>query len=149
MIKLETVTVPINVLDEGVNTPRYAYSGDAGTDLCANEELTLDPFERSLVKTGLRVAIPEGYAGFVLPRSGLSSKHGITVVNAPGLIDSNYRGEVQIALINLDAHNSFIIRKGDRIAQLVILATPSVNFSPCDQLDDSQRGGKGFGSSGL
>lgn len=124
-------------------------TGDAGFDLCATKECVLKPFERQLVPTGIHIAIPAGYGGFVLPRSGISLKHGITLINAPGLIDSNYRGEILIPLANMDAQNSFTIEVGMRIAQLVILKVEDASFMLTDALDPSNRGSLGFGSSGL
>lgn len=143
-----SLVVPISILNDGALVPNYAYPGDAGVDLQAIEEVTLEPFERCLISTGLSIEIPQGYGGFVLPRSGLSSKHGISIINSPGLIDSNYRGEIKIALVNLDAHTSFTIHVGDRVAQLVIMAIPEVSFLQQSSLNDSQRGSRGFGSSG-
>ncbi|MBO7701548.1 MAG: dUTP diphosphatase, partial [Eggerthellaceae bacterium] len=125
---MQTVRIPVKRLDEALDMPAYAYVGDAGLDLRAAEDAVLAPFERKLVSCGIAIAIPQGYAGFVLPRSGLAAKHGISIVNAPGLIDSNYRGEIKAILVNLDAHNEFEIAHGDRIAQLVILETPVVEL---------------------
>lgn len=142
------ITVPVKRLDENLDLPAYAYVGDAGLDLRAAEDAVLKPFERRAVPCGIALAIPSGYAGFVLPRSGLAAKHGISIVNAPGLIDSNYRGEIKVILINLDPDHPFEIARGDRIAQLVILETPSVNLSEVQDLDETVRGQGGFGSSG-
>ena len=128
--------------------PSYAYPGDAGVDLRAVESVSLAPFERALVPTGLAIAIPEGYAGFVQPRSGLAIKQGVTVLNTPGLIDSHYRGELKVALINLDAHSAFEVAPGDRIAQLVIQKVENVEWSVV-ALDETERGCGGFGSSGV
>lgn len=127
--------------------PRGAYAGDAGLDLAACERLTLAPGERALVGTGIAVAIPAGYAGFVQPRSGLAAKHGITVLNSPGLVDAGYRGELRVALLNTDTAEAFTVEPGMRIAQLVILETPSVSVVEVDELPDSERGERGFGSS--
>ena len=146
MTRLE---IPLKQLDEGLQMPACAYAGDAGVDLRSAEDLVLAPFERAMVPCGFSIAIPEGHAGFVLPRSGLAAKHGISIVNAPGLIDSGYRGEIKVILVNLDAEESFEIKRGDRIAQLVILATPEVDYQPADELPESERGEGGFGSSGL
>ena len=143
------ITVPVKRLDETLDLPAYAYAGDAGLDLRAAEDAVLKPFERKAVACGIALAIPSGYAGFVLPRSGLAAKHGISIVNAPGLIDSNYRGEIKVILINLDPNNPFVIARGDRIAQLVVLKTPSVELSEASDLDDTVRGQGGFGSSGF
>ena len=127
--------------------PARAYSGDAGLDLSACERVVLGPGERALVPTGLAVAIPEGYAGYVQPRSGLASKHGISIVNTPGLVDSGYRGELLINLLNTDAREPFTVEPGMRIAQLVVLEIPQVELVEVDELPDSERGVRGFGSS--
>lgn len=128
--------------------PRIAHAGDAGADLFAAEDVTIDPGSRALVGTGITLAIPRGYAGFVLPRSGLAIKQGLTVVNAPGLIDSGYRGEVKVALINHGDEVSHIAI-GDRIAQLVVMAVVSPDFVEVKVLDESERGEGGFGSTGM
>lgn len=128
--------------------PVAQHSGDAGGDLVAVEECVLAPGARALVATGIAVAIPEGFAGFVLPRSGLASRHGVTCANAPGLIDAGYRGEVKVALVNLDSRETYTVRPGDRVAQLVILATPVIAFVDAANLPDSDRGEGGFGSTG-
>ena len=127
--------------------PARAYSGDAGLDLSACERVVLRPGERALVPTGLAVAIPDGYAGYVQPRSGLASKHGITIVNTPGLVDSGYRGELLINLLNTDAHEPFTVESGMRIAQLVVLEIPQVELVEVEELPESERGVRGFGSS--
>jgi dUTP pyrophosphatase len=127
--------------------PARAYSGDAGLDLSACERVVLAPGERALVPTGLAVAIPEGYAGYVQPRSGLASKHGISIVNAPGLVDSGYRGELLINLLNTDPHDAFTVEPGMRIAQLVVLEIPHVELVEVEELPESERGVRGFGSS--
>jgi len=127
--------------------PARAYSGDAGLDLSACERVVLGPGERALVPTGLAVAIPEGYAGYVQPRSGLASKHGISIVNTPGLVDSGYRGELLINLLNTDAREPFTVEPGMRIAQLVVLEIPQVELVEVDELPGSERGVRGFGSS--
>lgn len=145
----ESICVPLKKLDESVIVPSSAYAGDAGVDLCSMQDYVLQPFERTLIPTGLAIELPDGFAGFVLPRSGLAVKHGISIVNAPGLIDSNYRGEVKVCLVNLDPHSPFTIEKGDRIAQLVVMPVPSVSFSQVNELQDSERGSGGFGSSGV
>ena len=124
-----------------------AYDGDAGLDLSACERVVLGPGQRALVPTGLAVAIPEGFAGFVQPRSGLAAKHGISIVNTPGLVDSGYRGELLINLLNTDAHEVFVVEPGMRIAQLVVLPIPDVELVVVDELPDSERGVRGFGSS--
>ena len=146
---MDAITVLVKRLDESLEMPEYAHPGDAGLDLHAAENAVLRPFERRLVPCGISVAIPDGYAGFVLPRSGLAAKHGISIVNAPGLIDSGYRGEVKVILVNLDAHEDFAISKGDRIAQLMILRYPQVKLEEVSELGESARGVGGFGSSGL
>lgn len=145
----DAIVVPIKKIDQTLEMPAYAYVGDAGLDLRAAEEALLRPFERRLVSCGISMAIPTGYAGFVLPRSGLAAKHGISIVNAPGLIDSNYRGEIKAILVNLDANNSFEIKHGDRIAQLVIMQTPPVTLEEAVELSETDRGSGGFGSSGV
>lgn len=140
--------LPIKILEGKAVLPETAYEGDAGIDLSSIEEITLQPFERALVSTGLAVAIPEGFAGFVLPRSGSAIKQGLSLVNAPGLIDSGYRGELKCIVINLDAEHPLTIGIGDRIAQLVIMPVQNVRLLVQDELDETQRGSGGFGSSG-
>ena len=141
--------VPILRLDPDAPLPAYARPGDAGVDLVANESVVLTAGGgRAVVPTGLAVAIPPGYAGFVQPRSGLARKHGVTVLNTPGLIDSGYRGELQVLLINTDPHDDVEIQRGERIAQLVIQAVEHVDFVVVDELDDSERGTGGWGHSG-
>ena len=127
--------------------PRRAYSGDAGLDLSACARVELAPGERALVPTGLAVAIPEGFAGFVQPRSGLATKHGISIVNTPGLVDAGYRGELLVNLVNTDTREPFVVEPGMRIAQLVILPVPEIELVEVDELPDSERGVRGFGSS--
>jgi dUTP pyrophosphatase len=139
--------LPITRLRPEAVVPERAYAGDAGLDLSSCERVELAPGERALVPTGLAVAIPDGHAGFVQPRSGLAAKHGITIVNTPGLIDSGYRGEVQVALLNTDARETFVVEEGMRIAQLVVLALPELELLEVDELPDSERGVRGFGSS--
>jgi dUTP pyrophosphatase len=139
--------LPITRLRPEAVVPERAYAGDAGLDLSSCERVELAPGERALVPTGLAVAIPDGHAGFVQPRSGLAAKHGITIVNTPGLIDSGYRGEVQVALLNTDARETFVVEQGMRIAQLVVLALPELELVEVDELPDSERGARGFGSS--
>lgn len=145
----ESIRVPIRRLDPSVPMPSYAYEGDAGLDLCAAESVTLAPFERRLIPTGIAIALPDGYAGFVQPRSGLAIKQGLSMVNTPGLIDAHYRGELKVIAINLDAHEDIHIQRGDRIAQLVIQAVPAVTLVEADELDETDRGAGGFGSSGV
>lgn len=129
--------------------PSYARLGDAGADLRSAESLTLQPGERALIRTGVKFALPEGYLAFVVPRSGLAVKHGISVVNAPGTIDSGYRGEIMVPLINLDQHEPFAIAVGDRIAQLIVMPFTRVEFVLQSELPDSERGEDGFGSTGV
>jgi dUTP pyrophosphatase len=129
--------------------PAGAYPGDAGLDLASVEEVTLAPGERATVATGLAVAIPDGHAGFVQPRSGLAARHGITVVNSPGLVDSGYRGELKVVLLNTDRDEAFHVRPGDRIAQLVVVAVPEVAVLDVDELPPSERSERGFGSSAV
>ena len=144
----DVIQLPIKRLDPSVELPSYAYSGDAGLDLRANEDVTLQPYERRLVSTGLAIAIPEGYAGFLQPRSGMALKCGLSLANTPGLIDAHYRGELKVIAVNLDAHEPIHIERGERIAQLVIQKVPVVNLVQVDELDETDRGAGGFGSSG-
>jgi len=139
--------VLVRRLHPDAQMPAGAYEGDAGLDLASVEEVVLGPGERRTVATGLAVAIPDGHAGFVQPRSGLAARHGITVVNSPGLIDAGYRGELKVVLLNTDPDEPFHIRPGDRIAQLVVLALPRVTVTEADDLPPSERAGRGFGSS--
>ena len=145
----DRIELKIKRLDPSVELPAYAYAGDAGLDLRAAEDAVLAPHERRLISTGLAVAIPEGYAGFVQPRSGMALKHGLSMANTPGLIDSHYRGELKVIAVNLDANESISISRGDRIAQLVIQKVPVVDLVEVDELDDTDRGAGGFGSSGV
>ena len=145
----DRVSLPIKRLDPTVELPSYAYAGDAGLDLRANEDVTLMPHERRLVSTGLAVAIPEGYAGFVQPRSGLALKKGLSMANTPGLVDSHYRGELKVCAVNLDNEQPIHIERGERIAQLVIQRVPVVELVEVDELDETDRGAGGFGSSGV
>jgi len=142
------VTEPVDVLWTGENAPGYAHPGDAGADLVSTEAFVLQPGERRLVGTGLRIALPEGYAAFVVPRSGLAAKHGITIVNAPGTVDAGYRGEVKVALLNTDQSAAHEVHVGDRIAQMIVMPVPRVTFTRVEELPDSVRGQGGFGSSG-
>lgn len=143
-----TLNVRIKRLDPSVELPSYAYEGDAGLDLRANETIDIPPLERALVSTGLAVAIPEGYAGFVQPRSGRALKEGLSMANTPGLIDAHYRGELKVIAVNLDSKKTIHIERGERIAQLVIQAVPAVRLLEVDELDETDRGAGGFGSSG-
>jgi dUTP diphosphatase len=142
MIELEVTRVRAEA-----RVPEHAYAGDAGVDLACCEAVALAPGERAIVSTGLAVAIPEGYAGFVQPRSGLAARHGISVVNSPGLIDSGYRGEIQVVLLNTDRERAFTADAGERIAQLVVLPVPELSVREVDELPPSERGVRGFGSS--
>jgi dUTP pyrophosphatase len=135
-------------LDHGLPLPAYAHPGDAGLDLCAVADVVLQPGERALIPTGIAVAIPDGYAGFVQPRSGAAAKQGLGLVNSPGLIDSGYRGEIRVVAINLDAAEPIKIARGDKIAQLVILAVPETSVREVTELPPSVRGERGFGSTG-
>jgi dUTP pyrophosphatase len=141
------IELPIQRLHADAVVPQRAYTGDAGLDLASCERVELGPGERALVGTGLAVAIPEGYAGFVQPRSGLAARHGLTVVNSPGLVDSGYRGELRVVLLNTDRTEPFVVEPGMRIAQLVVLQVPELELVEVDQLPSSERGVRGFGSS--
>lgn len=145
----DPIVLPIKRLDPSVELPSYAYEGDAGLDLRSNEDVTLAPLERRLVSTGLAVAIPDGYAGFVQPRSGLALREGLSMANTPGLIDAHYRGELKVCAINLDAKKPVHIERGERIAQLVIQKVPAVCLREVSELDETDRGSGGFGSSGV
>jgi dUTP pyrophosphatase len=145
---LSQLEVEILQIDKELPLPGYAYQGDAGCDLFSRVDLTVKPGERVLVPTGIAIAMPDGYAGFVQPRSGLASKNGITVLNTPGLIDSHYRGEICVILINLDLGKNFEIKKGHKVAQLVIQKVENVIFRVVDKLNSTERGTGGFGSSG-
>ena len=141
------IELPVRRLRPDAQVPARAYTGDAGIDLAACERVELGPGERALVRTGLAVAIPEGYAGYVQPRSGLATRHGITIVNSPGLVDSGYRGELQVVLLNTDTREPFVVEPGMRIAQLVVVPVPEVEPVEVDELPASERGVRGFGSS--
>jgi dUTP pyrophosphatase len=142
------VELPFKRLDPAAELPAQAHEGDAGLDLCSTIDVEVLPGERAMVPTGLSVAIPGGHAGLVLPRSGLASRQGLTLANAPGLIDPGYRGEVTCAVVNLDRDQAVKIRRGDRIAQLVVVALPQILPSWVDELPPSSRGDGGFGSTG-
>ena len=129
--------------------PSRAYEGDAGLDLAASEHVELAPRQRAAVGTGIAVAIPDGHAGLVLPRSGLAARHGITIVNTPGLVDAGYRGEIRVVLLNTDERDAFIVERGMRVAQLVVVALPELELVEVDQLPASERGVRGFGSSAI
>jgi dUTP pyrophosphatase len=141
------IELPIQRLRDDAIVPQRAYAGDAGLDLAACERVELEPGARATVATGLAVAIPDGYAGYVQPRSGLAAKHGITIVNSPGLVDSGYRGELKIILLNTDTQQRFVVEPGMRIAQLVVLELPSIDPVEVGELPASERGVRGFGSS--
>ena len=143
------VKLRVRRLDGRVELPAYAYAGDAGLDLRSAEDVTLEPGERRLVSTGLAVAIPDGYAGFVMPRSGLALREGLSMANTPGLIDAHYRGELKISAINLDPSRPIRIERGERVAQLVIIKVPRVELVEVSSLDETDRGTGGFGSSGV
>lgn len=143
------MTLRFRRLSAAARAPAQAHDGDAGYDLHAAEAVTLEPGARASVGTGIAVAIPEGQAGLVLPRSGLAARHGISVVNSPGLIDSGYRGELRVLLLNTDRSKPFSVEPGDRIAQLVVLALPELRIAVTDELPGSQRAHRGFGSSAV
>jgi dUTP pyrophosphatase len=142
------IEVLFKLLDDGLPPPRYRRAGDAGFDLASRIDLMVGPGERAKVPTGLVVAIPQGFAGFVLPRSGLALRHGIALVNSPGLIDSGYRGEISVILINTDRQESFSIKRGDRIAQMVIQKIEEASLFQVAHLEETSRGAGGFGSTG-
>ena len=143
------IELPIRRLRDDAIVPARAYDGAAGLDLTACERVELGPGERATVGTGLAVAIPDGYAGFVQPRSGLAAKNGLTIVNTPGLVDSGYRGELRVILLNTDARDGFVVEPGMRIAQLVVVPVPGVEPVEVEELPESERGVRGFGSSAV
>ena len=143
------VNVQIKLLDPELPAPAYAKPDDAGADLRSRIDFELEPGERALVPTGVAIALPEGYVGLVHPRSGLATKNGITIVNAPGTVDSGYRGELMVTLLNTDKTKSFHVQRGDRIAQLVIQKYEHATFTVVDELEQTERGSSGFGSSGI
>ena len=138
----------IEVLLKSSSVPVVAHPGDAGADLTATEARTLAPGERATVGTGVSIALPDGYVAFVVPRSGLAAKHGITIVNSPGTVDAGYRGEIKVTLLNTDTSESFSVEPGDRIAQLVVMPFVRARFVSVDELPESERGEGGFGSTG-
>jgi len=146
---MKNLPIKLQLLDKDIEIPNYTHMGDAGLDLRSTIDLILEPKQRATIPCGIALSIPEGYAGLVVPRSGLAAKHGISIVNAPGLIDSNYRGEICAILHNTDCKIPFQIHRGDRIAQLVIISVPNVLIQVVDSLDQTLRGNAGFGSSGL
>ncbi len=145
----ERVILRIKRVDNELPLPSYAHPGDAGLDLYSAEDVVLKPFERALVGTGIKVEIPRGYAGFVQPKSGRAVKEGLSIVNTPGLIDSGYRGEVKVILINLDPEREIKIKRGEKIAQLVIQRVEEVAVEEVDELEETRRGEGGFGSTGV
>ena len=146
--RVTDVEILVQRLDAELALPERAHPGDAGVDLRSTVDLALKPGERAIVPTGIAVAIPPGYAALVQPRSGLAARHGLGLVNAPGLIDSGYRGEIKVIAINLDPAESFEVRRGDKIAQLVIYPVPAIAWREVEELPASDRGPSGFGSSG-
>lgn len=145
---MSKVDVLIQRLDPELPLPQYAHAGDAGADLVAAADVELPPGERAVVPTGMAIALPDGYAAFIHPRSGLSAKLGVTIVNAPGTVDAGYRGEIKVCLINHDPRTPIELRRGDRIAQLLVQRVELVDFVEVDVLDDTTRGAGGYGSSG-
>jgi dUTP pyrophosphatase len=148
VVAVDAPELPVRRLDPDLPLPAYAHPGDAGADLCAAEEAVLPPGGRAVVRTGLAVAVPDGYAAFVHPRSGLAARHGVTLVNTPGTIDAGYRGEVRVVLINTDPTEPFTVHRGDRIAQLVVQPVARARFLDVGELPGTPRGDGGFGSTG-
>ena len=149
MMPEQPAPLPVRLLNERARLPERAYEGDAAFDLCAAEDHEIPPLGRAVVGTGIALGLPPGLAALTLPRSGLAARHGISIVNAPGLIDPGYRGEVRIILLNTDAHEAFAVRVGDRIAQLLVVSLASVRLEEAEVLDETHRGERGFGSSGV
>lgn len=147
---MEEGRIPITVhrIDPGLPLPEYAHDGDAGADLRTTVDAVLEPGERATLPTGLAIALPQGYAAFVHPRSGLAARYGVTIVNAPGTVDAGYRGEIRVTLLNTDAHAPVKFERGDRIAQLVVQRVERAEFVEADALPDTERGAGGFGSTG-
>lgn len=145
---IDDVQIPIRRLDPDLPLPAYAHDDDAGADIYTREDMVLEPGERRLVPTGIAIALPEGYVGLVHPRSGLAFRSGLSIVNAPGTIDAGYRGEIKVCLVNLDHHKPIELRRGDRIAQLVVQRFATARFVATDDLPDSVRGEGGYGSTG-
>lgn len=145
---MNRISVPLKQLDPGLDLPRYAHPGDAGADLLTAEDFTLEPGERRLVPTGVALALPQGWVGLVHPRSGLAVRHGITVVNAPGTVDAGYRGEIKVCLLNTDPSETVRFARGDRIAQLLLQKVEQAEFILVEDLETSDRGAGGFGSTG-
>lgn len=142
------MNIPV-VVDSPEVLPSYARAGDAGADLRCTHDVTIAPGERTLVQTGVRIALPEGHVGLVTPRSGLAARAGLSIVNSPGVIDSGYRGEVLVCLVNLDPHEAIELTAGDRIAQLLVMPFVTASFTPVDALDETERGSGGYGSTGV
>jgi len=138
----------VEVLISAATVPSYAHPGDAGADLRSTDELVLEPGQRATLGTGVAIALPDGYVAFVVPRSGLAAKHGITVVNSPGTVDAGYRGEIRVTLLNTDSTEAYPVAVGDRIAQLIVLPVSRARFVPVETLPGSHRGSGGFGSTG-
>jgi dUTP pyrophosphatase len=143
-----TLGVQLHMLDDGIDAPSYAHPGDAGADLRTRIDVVLAPGERALVPTGVSIALPFGFVALVHPRSGLATRHGLTIVNSPGTVDAGYRGEISVTLLNTDPHHSITLSRGDRIAQMVFQRVEHATFELVDQLPDSVRGTGGFGSTG-
>lgn len=143
------MTEKIDVLIHAEIIPSYSHPGDAGADLSSSQELVLLPGQRAVVGTGVSIALPRGFVAFVVPRSGLAAKHGITVLNSPGTVDAGYRGEILVTLLNTDTENEFSIHVGDRIAQLIVMPVTQARFTSVDTLPESERGESGFGSTGI
>jgi dUTP pyrophosphatase len=145
---IDDVDVLVVRLDEGLPMPAYALPGDAGFDVCTSVDVTLAPGERAVVPTGIAIALPDGYAAFVHPRSGLAARHGLTVVNSPGTVDAGYRGEIKVCLLNTDAREVLTLHRGDRIAQIVVQPVARARLHEATMLPDSHRGEGGYGSTG-
>ena len=143
-----TLNVQLKMLDDGLEAPGYAHPGDAGADLRSRIDFRIGPGERILVPTGVAIALPQGYVALIHPRSGLATKHGLTIVNAPGTVDAGYRGEIAVTLLNTDATETLTFKRGDRIAQMVIQRVEHAAFEHVDELPESIRGAGGFGSTG-
>ena len=143
------MTEKIDVLIHAEIIPSYSHPGDAGADLSSSQELVLLPGQRAVVGTGVSIALPRGYVAFIVPRSGLAAKHGITVLNSPGTVDAGYRGEILVTLLNTDTENEFTIHVGDRIAQMIVMPVTQARFTSVDRLPESERGDSGFGSTGM
>jgi len=141
--------IKLKQLDPDLPVPKYAHKDDAGCDLYSQTDLILKPGERALMPTGIKIAIPVGYAGFIQPRSGIALTHGISIVNSPGIVDSSYRGEIKVILINLDKKKTVKLKKGEKVCQLTIQKVEKADFELVDDLDKTERGGGGFGSTGL